>query len=133
MIDTKALINQFDEIKSRLAIKKVSEETLSALKDMALKYKSCKQELEELQAFQNKTSKLFGEYKREQKDITALKVALDENKVKMSTLESTLKEIESHLETLAYGIPNLPDDATPEGEDENDNVEIKKEIGRAHV
>lgn len=132
MIDTKALINQFDEIKSRLAIKKVSEETLSALKDMALKYKSCKQELEELQAFQNKTSKLFGEYKREQKDITALKVALDENKVKMSTLESTLKEIESHLETLAYGIPNLPDDATPEGEDENDNVEIKKVLSPPH-
>ncbi|MCX2717499.1 serine--tRNA ligase [Helicobacter sp. MIT 21-1697] len=132
MIDTKALINQFDEIKARLAIKKVSEESLSELKKIALAYKSCKQELEELQAFQNKTSKLFGQYKREQKDITELKVALDENKMKMSTLESALKDIESHLEILAYGIPNLPDDATPQGEDENDNVEIKKVLTPPH-
>ena len=114
MIDTKALVNDFEQVSKQLSIKKVSENTLSDLKNLALEYKSCKQELEGLQAFQNKTSKLFGEYKREQKDISELKAALDANKIAINKAES------------AFNIPNLPDSATPKGEDENDNVEIKK-------
>ena len=77
MIDTKALINDFDKVSELLCIKKVSEDTLKALKDLAIAYKSTKQELESLQAFQNKTSKLFGEYKREGRDINELKASLD--------------------------------------------------------
>ena len=126
MIDTKALINDFEKVSELLCIKKVSEDTLKSLKDLAIAYKSTKQELESLQAFQNKTSKLFGEYKREGKDISELKASLDSNKAQMAEVESRLKSIEEELENLAYTIPNLPDSATPKGEDESDNVELKK-------
>lgn len=126
MIDTKALINDFDRVSELLCIKKVSEDTLKALKDLAIAYKSSKQELESLQAFQNKTSKLFGEYKREGRDINELKASLDSNKAQMAEVESKLKAIETELENLAYTIPNLPDSATPMGEDESDNIELKK-------
>lgn len=126
MIDIKALAQHFDEMSARLSIKKVDEALLSRLKALALEYKACKQELEELQAFQNKTSKLFGEYKREQKDISELKASLDSNKIKITALESTLREKEGALESLAHTIPNLPDSATPEGNDENDNVELER-------
>ena len=126
MIDTKALINDFDRVSELLCIKKVSEDTLKALKDLAIAYKSTKQELESLQAFQNKTSKLFGEYKREGRDINELKASLDSNKAQMAEVESKLKAIEAELENLAYTIPNLPDSATPRGEDESDNIELKK-------
>lgn len=126
MIDTKALVNDFEQVSKQLSIKKVSENTLSDLKNLALEYKSCKQELEGLQAFQNKTSKLFGEYKREQKDISELKAALDANKIAINKAESALNITETKLQDFLYNIPNLPDSATPKGEDENDNVEIKK-------
>lgn len=126
MIDTKALVNDFEQVSKQLSIKKVSENTLNELKNLALEYKSCKQELEGLQAFQNKTSKLFGEYKREQKDISELKAALDANKIAINKAESALNLIETKLQDFLYNIPNLPDSATPKGEDENDNVEIKK-------
>ncbi len=126
MIDTKALINDFEKVSELLCIKKVSEDTLKSLKDLAIAYKSTKQELESLQAFQNKTSKLFGEYKREGKDISELKASLDSNKAQMAEVESRLKSIEEELENLAYTIPNLPDSATPKGEDESDNIELKK-------
>ena len=126
MIDTKALVNDFEQVSKQLSIKKVSENTLSDLKNLALEYKSCKQELEGLQAFQNKTSKLFGEYKREQKDISELKAALDGNKIAINKAESALNITETKLQDFLYNIPNLPDSATPKGEDENDNVEIKK-------
>lgn len=126
MIDIKALVNDYAQVSKQLSIKKVSEEILDELKNLALKYKSCKQELEQLQAFQNKTSKLFGTYKREQKDVSELKAKLDENKIAIAQAESTLNVLESQLQKFLYTIPNLPDSATPAGEDENDNVVLKK-------
>ncbi|WP_300732561.1 serine--tRNA ligase [uncultured Helicobacter sp.] len=126
MIDTKALVNDFEVISQKLSIKKVSKELLNELKNITIEYKTCKQELENLQAFQNKTSKLFGTYKREQKDVSELKAALDSNKIAISERESTLNAIEAKLQDFLYTIPNLPDSATPMGEDENDNIELRR-------
>lgn len=126
MIDTKLLLNDFQTTSQQLAIKKVPKETLEKLYTTATQYKKCKQNLEELQAFQNKSSKLFGEYKAQNKDINELKEQLDINKTHIANNEEELKKIELHLHSLLYAIPNLPDDLTPNGEDENDNVEIKK-------
>ncbi len=126
MIDTKALVNDFEVISQKLSIKKVSKELLNELKNITIEYKTCKQELENLQAFQNKTSKLFGTYKREQKDVSELKAALDSNKIAISERESTLNAIEAKLQDFLYTLPNLPDSATPMGEDENDNVELRR-------
>lgn len=126
MIDTKLLLNDFQTISKQLSIKKVSKDTLQELYSIATQYKKCKQDLEELQAFQNKSSKLFGEYKAQNKDINELKKQLDANKTHIASNEEKLKDIESSLHNLLYAIPNLPDDLTPTGENENDNVEIKK-------
>ncbi|MGX2984627.1 serine--tRNA ligase [Helicobacter sp. 23-1048] len=126
MIDTKLLLNDFQTTSRQLAIKKVPKTTLQELYTIATDYKKCKQNLEELQAFQNKSSKLFGQYKAQNKDINELKQQLDSNKTLIADNENKLREIESHLHNLLYAIPNLPDDLTPNGEDESDNVEIKK-------
>lgn len=126
MIDTKLLLNDFQTTSRQLAIKKVPKTTLQELYTIATDYKKCKQNLEELQAFQNKSSKLFGQYKAQNKDINELKQQLDSNKILIADNENKLREIESHLHNLLYAIPNLPDELTPNGEDENDNVEIKK-------
>lgn len=126
MIDIKALINDFDTMSNKLRIKKVDVAILDQLKQMAIEYKTHKQELEKLQAYQNKTSKLFGQYMREKKDVSELKNTLESNKQQMSILESRVREIETKLDDFALRIPNLPDEFTPEGENENDNVEIKK-------
>lgn len=126
MIDTKVLINDFEQVAKQLSIKKVDETLLDELKNIAIKYKTSKQELESLQAFQNKTSKLFGEYKKEHKDISELQDSLNKNKLAINNAESNLRDIESRLDSILYSIPNLPDSATPIGDDENDNVELRR-------
>ncbi|RDU61031.1 serine--tRNA ligase [Helicobacter marmotae] len=127
MIDIKVLINDFEEVSKQLSIKKVSKkETLNELKSIALKYKSLKQSIENLQAFQNKTSKLFAVYKEEQKDINELKLALDENKAVLSKAQHSLHELEDQLKSFLHSVPNLPDSNTPIGDDERDNVELKR-------
>ena len=56
MIDIKLLLNDFDSVATKLAIKKVSAQELERLKNLASLYKSKKQALEALQEIQNKSS-----------------------------------------------------------------------------
>ncbi len=64
MIDTKALVNDYERVCEQLSIKKVSKETLNELKNLAISYKTYKQELEDLQAFQNDGSRKIGQWYR---------------------------------------------------------------------
>lgn len=126
MIDVKLLIADFDAVAKKLEIKKVESSILLELKSRALSYKESKKKLEELQASQNVNSKLFAKYQQEGKSIAELKEGLEENKKKIQSLSQEVSELENSLEDLLYAIPNIPDEKTPKGEDENDNVEIKK-------
>jgi seryl-tRNA synthetase len=42
-------------------------------------------------------------------------------------MQSEAKELDQQLTTLLLGIPNLPHDDIPDGDDEEDNVEIRRE------
>ena len=126
MIDIRLLVADFDEVAKKLEIKKVESQTLLELKDKALAYKESKQRLEELQASQNANSKLFAKYQQEGKSIAELKENLEKNKKEIQALSQKVSELEASLENLLHTIPNIPDERTPKGEDENDNIEIKK-------
>ncbi|HIC79232.1 MAG TPA: serine--tRNA ligase, partial [Sulfurovum sp.] len=77
-------------------------------------------------AEQNKMSKLFGEYMRDKKDITELKIKVDENKKIIAKLQTTSDEANIALQNIALAMPNFPDDSVPLGADEDDNVELRK-------
>ena len=126
MVDLKALEKNFDEIAARLKTKGVDEKLLGELKELFEEYKKQKKLLEELQAKQNSFSRLFGEYKREGKDITELKKELEENKAKIAAHQQIVRDLEEKLKSIALQIPNPPDPDVPVGEDEEDNVEIKR-------
>jgi seryl-tRNA synthetase len=124
MLDIKLLQNEFDEVATKLRKKKVDEKILEKLKEISLKLKSQKKDLEVLQAEQNAKSKMFGVYAKEGKDINELKLELSKNKAKVAELNVIVKELEEELSQIASTIPNIPDDSVPEGEDEDDNVEL---------
>ncbi|WP_288546299.1 serine--tRNA ligase [uncultured Helicobacter sp.] len=126
MIDIKLLLNDFDSVATKLAIKKVSAQELERLKNLASLYKSKKQALEALQEIQNKSSKLFGQYKAQNKPINELKAQLEENKSNIAQSEAELKATEQRLYSLLWTIPNIPDEHTPKGQSEEYNVEIAK-------
>lgn len=130
MIDSKLLLQDFDFVAERLRIKQVSREVLEDLQSAVLAYKKAKLDLEELQAFQNKHSKLFAQYKQEGKDTTELQQELEHNKQNRALVQLNVDEIEANLFELLSLVPNLPDTATPEGADENDNVVIKEVLER---
>ncbi len=126
MLDLKALQNDFDTIAAKLQKKKVDESLLAQLKEISLQLKEQRKVLEELQAEQNAKSKLFPVYQKEGKDIAELKAQLAENKQKIAKEQEVVRELEEKMYDIALNIPNIPDDDVPEGEDEEDNVELKK-------
>lgn len=126
MIDIRLLLNDFDFVNQKLQVKKVDTELLLELKDKAQVYRKAKQDLEALQAEQNKKSKLFGNYKSNGGDIEALKKELDLNKRNIIAATEVVQKCEDELEKLLFTLPNIPDEKTPCGDDEKDNVVLKK-------
>ena len=122
MLDLKRLQNDFDLVAKKLEAKKVDPSLLSELKELFISLKDERAKLESLQAFQNKFSKDLANAS----DKEELKKQLSENKAKISTQNKLVSELEEKLEKISHSIPNLPDDDVPFGEDEDDNVEIKK-------
>ncbi|MDD3324175.1 MAG: serine--tRNA ligase [Sulfurospirillaceae bacterium] len=126
MLDIKLIQNDFDTVCEKLRKKKVDEALLEQLRTLSLELKKQRALLEPLQAEQNAKSKLFGIYAKEGKNISELKEELSQNKSKVAFINDIVKELEEKLEAMALVVPNMPDDSVPDGEDENDNVEIRK-------
>lgn len=122
MIDLKLLQNDFDKFAKKLEAKKLDSALLAKVKDLFIKLKEQRALLEDLQAFQNKFSKELASAQNKDE----LKQKLSTNKEKIASQAKIVDELEKELEELSHSIPNLPDDDVPVGEDENENLELKK-------
>lgn len=126
MIDLKYLQNNFEEASASLQKKGVETATLENLQILFQTLKESNAKLEAMKAEQNAMSKLFGQYMKEGKDISELKAKVDANKEAMIPFQEEARKAEEALYAVALAIPNFPDDTVPEGEDEEENVELRR-------
>ncbi|WQS65780.1 serine--tRNA ligase [Helicobacter pylori] len=127
MIDRKLLLQDFDKV--ALSLKKrnnAMDDELERLRKVITHYKKQLIELEGLQAFQNKVSKEFGIKMAQKADASDLKKELENNKIKLNELSKSVGELEQQIDLKLSIIPNLVDEKTPLGANEEDNIEIKK-------
>ncbi|MGN8510278.1 serine--tRNA ligase [Helicobacter pylori] len=127
MIDKKLLLQDFDKV--ALSLKKrnhAMDDELERLREAITHYKKQLIELEGLQAFQNKVSKEFGIKMAQKVDTSDLKKELENNKIKLNELSKSVGEAEQEMDLKLSIIPNLVDEKTPLGANEEDNIEIKK-------
>ncbi|PUD43007.1 serine--tRNA ligase [Helicobacter pylori] len=127
MIDRKLLLQDFDKV--ALSLKKrnnAMDDELERLREVITHYKKQLIELEGLQAFQNKVSKEFGIKMAQKADTSDLKKELENNKIKLNELSKSVGELEQQIDLKLSIIPNLVDEKTPLGANEEDNIEIKK-------
>ncbi|WRA44981.1 serine--tRNA ligase [Helicobacter pylori] len=127
MIDRKLLLQDFDKV--ALSLKKrnhAMDDELERLREVITRYKKQLIELEGLQAFQNKVSKEFGIKMAQKVDTSDLKKELENNKIKLNELSKSVGELEQQIDLKLSIIPNLVDEKTPLGANEEDNIEIKK-------
>jgi seryl-tRNA synthetase len=59
-------------------------------------------------------------------DIEPLKAKGEALKNASTDADAALLDVQSKLDTLVQGIPNIPDAEVPIGQDESDNVEVRR-------
>ncbi|MEC4983432.1 MAG: serine--tRNA ligase [Oscillatoria sp. PMC 1068.18] len=84
-----------------------------------------------LQARSNEIGKTIGQKMKsganpKSTEIAALKEEGNQIKVKLAELEPQEKDLKAQIETTLLQIPNLPSESTPEGKNEDENVEIRR-------
>ncbi len=114
----------FDAAMARRGLSGVSSEVLAI--DTARRQKITAAEA--AQAERNAASKEVGAAKArgDEAEFERLRTLVAEKKAEISSLEESAKAEDERLRDLLMGLPNLPYDDVPDGEDENDNVEIRR-------
>lgn len=115
----------FDAALARRGISPVSSEILA----LDEKRRACIHAAETAQAEQNASSKEIGKAKAsgDEAEFERLRALVAAKKDEVSKMQAEAKVLDQQLTDLLLGIPNLPYDDTPDGADENDNVEIRRE------
>lgn len=83
-------------------------------------------QLQDLQTQRNQIAQKFGEAKRKGEDTTKLGQEAEQIKMNMGDLEEQTAHIHTQLTHILSLIPNMPAEDVPEGKDETDNVEIRR-------
>jgi seryl-tRNA synthetase len=129
MLDAKLLRSELNTIAQRLKIKGFElncDEFLSLesqRKQLQLDAESLQQERN---AYAKSMGKLIGQAKANGEDIEPLKAKGETLKKASADADAALSDIQVQLDALLQGIPNIPDSEVPEGQDEDDNVEIRR-------
>ena len=125
MLDPKLLRNELEKTAERLAIKGYTLDQI-LFNQLEEQRKTLQVETQELQQERNQKSKEIGIAKGLGEDIEPFKKAVDQLGRDLKEKEQALQLIQTQLNDILLGIPNLPDESVPVGKDESDNEEVRR-------
>ncbi len=129
MLDIKLIRSNPDFVKERLSTRdKAYSKMIDEILAVDEERRALIRELEDLKAEKNRISKQIGVLFREGKKEEAEKAKEEvhtKNK-KIDQLERELKDVEKRFNYLLLSVPNIPHLSVPVGEDEEENVEIRR-------
>ena len=83
-------------------------------------------EVEAMKNKQNTVSKEIPKLKKAGEDTTAIMAEMKELSAKIKEMDAQLAEVEENLQSALLNVPNTPNAEVQIGEDDSDNVEIRK-------
>jgi seryl-tRNA synthetase len=125
VIDSRLLLDDFEDTARRLGYKGVARETLEEARDAVEAHRSLLRRVEEVRAAANRAAALVAAAVREQPgSAPAAELVEDSRALKRETtqLDEELRDAEARMRELLLQIPNLPSPAAPIGAGEEDNV-----------
>ena len=130
MLDQKLIRENPTFVEKRLSRRGKTFE-LSNLHQLTLKIKDIEIELSNSQSESKKLSKLIGEIYQQNNDLapedfSKIKDQANNLKAKISNIEVIKRDLNKEILNELLKLPNFPSDNTPIGNDETQNVEIKK-------
>ena len=125
MIDTKLLREDFSNIKKSL-LKRGFNIDQQKFESIDSQRKSLQVEVENLQSDRNTISAEFGQKKKLGENTDDLKTKVDQVNVNLGNKEEDLNRVLKELNSFLMEIPNTPNETVPIGDNETENVVIKK-------
>jgi len=129
MLDIRALRQDGDAIREALK-KRGYDLDLATFQSLDAKRKDADVRSQDLQAQRKKASKEVGELIKSGMDVDAAKAKVAET---LKTLDAELdnevnraKTVQEEIREFLMGVPNVPVDEVPAGNDEDDNVEVRQ-------
>ncbi len=125
MLDPKLLRNEFEQVAQNLARRGVDLDPAS-YEQLESQRKTFQVQAEKLRQQRNSKSKAIGQVKAAGEDIEPLTAAVQSLGDELKAAEVALTEVQSELDGLLLGLPNLLDESVPDGADESANVELRR-------
>ncbi|MFF9685518.1 serine--tRNA ligase [Streptomyces sp. NPDC014623] len=125
MHDARALIEMGAEAVRRLARRGYTLD-LSALEDLQSRRNQNIRSTDELRAESKRVASEVQQTAKQGGDITKLKERARELKDEIREIETGQEQVQEQLRDLLLSIPNLPDDAAPDGDSDEFAVEVRR-------
>ena len=125
MLDPQLLRNDLDAVAERLLVKGYQLDKQQFI-EFETQRKTLQVQVEELRSQRNSESKKIGQAKAAGEDIQPLLDAVASLGDELKASEQSLVSLQEKLNELLAGIPNIPHQSVPSGNDESDNIELRR-------
>ncbi|MDA1075432.1 MAG: serine--tRNA ligase [Proteobacteria bacterium] len=125
MLDIRMLRQNPEEVQQRLK-RKGFDLDVAAFRSLEAQRSDLQARSESLQAERNSKSKLIGQAKSRGEDIAPLVTEVGDLGDRLDVAKTALNTLQDTYQAFLRGIPNLPDESVPAGDDEAANVEMHK-------
>lgn len=126
MIDIKILRNEPEKLVEALKRRKEDRIDVDGLLELDKKRREVLFEVEQMKSKQNEVSKQIPALKKEGKDTTAIFAEMKLLSENIKKLDDKVREIDGQIETIMYTIPNIANADVPDGDTDEDNVEVRR-------
>lgn len=125
MLDPHLLRNDLEQIVTKLARRGFSVDA-EEFSNLEAKRKELQSLTQALQNDKNVSAKKIGKAKSNGENIEPLLDDVAQLGEKLKAAETELNTIQDSILDIVSSLPNIPDDSVPDGQNENDNVEIRQ-------
>lgn len=125
MLDPKLIRADLESVAEKLKTRGF-ELDVASLQALEERRKAVQIETENLQNERNTKSKSIGKAKASGEDIQPLLAEVSGLGEKLDAAKAKLDVVQAEIDDIVMGVPNIPDQSVPLGNDENDNVEIRR-------
>ncbi|MDW7678334.1 MAG: serine--tRNA ligase, partial [Bacillota bacterium] len=125
MLDLKRIRNDLEQVKAAMARRGEAEVDLDAVLAVDEKRRILLQEVEQMKSEQNAVSREIPLMKKAGEDTTEIMAKMKGLSARIKALDGEVAEVDSRLYEMMLRIPNVPHPDVPQGETEEDNVEVR--------
>lgn len=125
MLDIKLIRQEPEKVKAALARRK-EEDKIDELLSLDKKRRDVLYDAEQLKNKQNTVSKQIPQIKKEGGDTAPIFAEMKALSEQIKGLDNELRELDEAIQALMLRIPNIPNETVPDGDTDEDNLEIRR-------